>query len=73
IRLYDEDDVIRNNFIANTGGRDGVIEGNGEFRGGFVINTGIIDVAIGEELDESVKGKELNNQWTPKNITFENN
>ncbi|UPR34537.1 polysaccharide lyase 6 family protein [Vibrio cyclitrophicus] len=73
IRIYDEDHVIRNNYIANTRGRDGVIEGNADLRGGIVINTGIIDVANGEELDQSVKGKELNKQWTPKNITIENN
>lgn len=73
IRIYDEDHVIRNNYIANTRGRDGVIEGNADLRGGIVINTGIIDVVNGEELDQSVKGKELNKQWTPKNITIENN
>ncbi|MFM2660953.1 polysaccharide lyase 6 family protein [Vibrio chagasii] len=73
IRIYDEDHVIRNNYIANTRGRDGVIEGNADLRGGIVINTGIIDVANGEQLDQSVKGKELNKQWTPKNITIENN
>ncbi|MCF7496471.1 polysaccharide lyase 6 family protein [Vibrio sp. L5-1] len=73
IRIYDEDHVIRNNYIANTRGRDGVIEGNADLRGGIVINTGIIDVANGEELDQSVKGKELNKQWTPKNSTIENN
>ncbi|MGF1826958.1 polysaccharide lyase 6 family protein [Vibrio splendidus] len=73
IRIYDEDHVIRNNYIANTRGRDGVIEGNADLRGGIVINTGIIDVANGEELDQSVKGKELNKQWTPKNITIEYN
>ena len=73
IRIYDEDHVIRNNYIANTRGRDGVIEGNADLRGGIVINTGIIDVANGEQLDQSVKGKELNKQWTPQNITIENN
>ena len=73
MRIYDEDHVIRNNYIANTRGRDGVIEGNADLRGGIVINTGIIDVANGEQLDQSVKGKELNKQWTPKNITIENN
>lgn len=73
VRIYDEDHVIRNNYITNTRGRDGVIEGNADLRGGIVINTGIIDVANGEQLDQSVKGKELNKQWTPKNITIENN
>ncbi|MEZ9854351.1 polysaccharide lyase 6 family protein [Vibrio breoganii] len=73
MRIYDEDHVIRNNYIANTRGRDGLIEGNADLRGGIVINTGIIDVANGEELDQSVKGKELNKQWTPKNIAIENN
>lgn len=73
VRIYDEDHVIRNNYIANTRGRDGLIEGNADLRGGIVINTGIIDVKNGERLDQSVKGKELNKQWTPKNITIENN
>ncbi|MPW36399.1 polysaccharide lyase 6 family protein [Vibrio sp. B1Z05] len=73
MRIYDEDHVIRNNYIANTRGRDGLIEGNADLRGGIVINTGIIDVQNGEKLDQSVKGKELNKQWTPKNITIENN
>lgn len=73
VRIYDEDHVIRNNYIANTRGRDGLIEGNADLRGGIVINTGIIDVKNGEQLDQSVKGKELNKQWTPKNIDIENN
>ncbi|PMJ93968.1 polysaccharide lyase 6 family protein [Vibrio sp. 10N.261.55.A7] len=73
IRIYDEDHVIRNNYIANTRGRDGEIEGNADLRGGIVINTGIIDVQNGEQLDQSVKGKELNKQWTPKNITIASN
>nr|WP_261875605.1 polysaccharide lyase 6 family protein [Vibrio rarus] len=73
MRIYDEDHVIRNNYIANTRGRDGLIAGNADLRGGIVINTGIIDVANGEQLDQSVKGKELNKQWTPKNIAIENN
>ncbi|WP_234497424.1 polysaccharide lyase 6 family protein [Vibrio maritimus] len=73
IRIYDEDHVIRNNYIANTRGRDGLIEGNADLRGAVVINTGIIDVKNGEQLDQSVKGKELNKQWTPKNIDIENN
>ncbi|WP_295891329.1 polysaccharide lyase 6 family protein [uncultured Vibrio sp.] len=73
IRIYDEEHVIRNNYIANTRGRDGEIEGNADLRGGIVINTGIIDVQNGEQLDQSVKGKELNKQWTPKNITIASN
>ncbi|GAM57772.1 alginate lyase precursor [Vibrio ishigakensis] len=73
MRIYDEDHVIRNNYISGTRGRDGLIEGNADLRGGIVINTGIIDVANGEQLDQAVKGKELNKQWTPKNITIENN
>ncbi|MEH0759154.1 alginate lyase [Vibrio sp. 16] len=73
MRIYDEDHVIENNYITGTRGRDGKIEGNADLRGGIVINTGIIDVANGETLDQSVKGKELNKQWTPKNITIRNN
>lgn len=73
VRIYDEDHVIRNNYFVNTRGRDGLIEGNADLRGGIVINTGIIDVKNGEQLDQSVKGKELNKQWTPKNIDIENN
>ncbi|MFS1414364.1 alginate lyase [Vibrio sp. 10N.286.49.C2] len=73
MRIYDEDHVIRNNYIANTRGRDGLIEGNADLRGGIVINTGIIDVKNDEQLDQSVKGKELNKQWTPKNIDIANN
>lgn len=73
MRIYDEDHVIENNYIAGTRGRDGKIEGNADLRGGIVINTGIIDVANGETLDQAVKGKELNKQWTPKNITIRNN
>ncbi len=65
MRIHDEDHVIRNNYIANTVVAM-VIEGNADLRGGIVINTGIIDVANGEELDQSMKGKELNKQWTPK-------
>ncbi|MCW0469194.1 hypothetical protein OH492_09495 [Vibrio chagasii] len=30
-------------------------------------------MANGEQLEQSVKGKELNKQWTPKSITIENN
>ena len=73
VRVYDEDHVIRNNYIANTRGRDGLIEGNADLRGAVVINTGIIDVANDEILSEETKGKELNKQWTPKNITIANN
>lgn len=73
IRVYDEDHVIRNNYIANTRGRDGAIEGNADLRGAVVINTGIIDVVNNEILSEETKGKELNKQWTPKNITVANN
>ncbi|MCG7513460.1 polysaccharide lyase 6 family protein [Vibrio sp. MMH1-50] len=73
MRIYDEDHVIENNYITGTRGRDGKIEGNADLRGGIVINTGIIDVANGEKLDQAVKGKELNKQWTPKNITIRNN
>ena len=73
IRVYDEDHVIRNNYIANTRGRDGVIKGNADLRGAIVINTGIIDVANNEILSQETRGKELNKQWTPKNITVANN
>ncbi|MGL6314026.1 polysaccharide lyase 6 family protein [Vibrio sp. WXL103] len=73
IRVYDEDHVINNNYISGTRGRDGLIEGNADLRGGVVINTGIIDVVNNEILDQEVKGKELNKQWTPKNITVKNN
>lgn len=73
MRIYDEDHVIENNYITGTRGRDGKIEGNADLRGGIVINTGIIDVANGEKLNQAVKGKELNKQWTPKNITIRNN
>ncbi|HGY9571040.1 TPA: polysaccharide lyase 6 family protein [Vibrio harveyi] len=73
MRIYDEDHVIENNYITGTRGCDGKIEGNADLRGGIVINTGIIDVANGEKLDQAVKGKELNKQWTPKNITIRNN
>ncbi len=73
IRIYDEDHVISNNYISGTRGRDGKIEGNADLRGGVVINTGIIDVANNEKLDQEVKGKELNKQWTPKNVQISNN
>ncbi|WP_047049541.1 polysaccharide lyase 6 family protein [Vibrio mexicanus] len=73
IRIYDEDHVISNNYISGTRGRDGLIEGNADLRGGAVINTGIIDVENNEVLDHEVQGKELNKQSTPKNITINNN
>ncbi len=73
MRIYDEDHVIENNYITGTRSSDGKIEGNADLRGGIVINTGIIDVANGEKLDQAVKGKELNKQWTPKSITIRNN
>ncbi|MDR9825357.1 polysaccharide lyase 6 family protein [Vibrio sp. FNV 38] len=73
MRIYDEDHVIQNNYITGTRGRDGLIEGNADLRGGVVFNTGIIDVENNEVLDQTVKGKELNKQWTPKNITVKNN
>ncbi|MGR5140138.1 polysaccharide lyase 6 family protein [Photobacterium sp. DNB23_23_1] len=73
IRIYDEDHVVRNNYLVGLRGSGGQIAGNADVRGGVVINTGIIDVKNNEKLDESVKGKELNKQWTPKNVTVENN
>lgn len=62
IRVYDDDHVIQNNYIANTRGRDGVIEENVDLRGAVVVNTGIIDVANDEMLSDDIKGKELNKQ-----------
>lgn len=73
MRIYDENHVIRNNYISGTRGSEGDIAGNADVRGGIVLNTGIIDVEKGEVLDQSVKGKELNKQWTPKNITISHN
>ena len=73
IRIYDEDHIIRNNYISNTRGRDGEIKGNADLRGAIVINTGIIDVANNEILSQEKKGKELNKQWTPKNVQISNN
>ncbi|MGZ9899275.1 polysaccharide lyase 6 family protein [Shewanella gaetbuli] len=73
IRVYDEDHVISNNFIRGLSGKDGGIKGNADLRGAIVINTGIIDVENNEQLSEKVKGKELNKQWTPKNITVSHN
>lgn len=73
IRIYDENHIVRNNYFTGLRGGGGKIAGNADVRGGVVINTGIIDVENGEKLDQSVKGKELNKQWTPKNITIENN
>lgn len=66
IRFYGEDHIIRNNYIEN-------VTGIGETRGGIAINTGVNNVAENEKLDSSVKGKELNKQWTPKNVLIENN
>lgn len=66
IRFYGEDHIIRNNYVEN-------VTGIGETRGGIVVNTGVNDVAKNEKLDNSVKGKELNKQWTPKNVMIENN
>lgn len=66
IRFYGEDHIIRNNYVEN-------VTGIGETRGGIAINTGVNNVAENEKLDSSVKGKELNKQWTPKNVTLENN
>lgn len=73
IRIYDEDHIISNNYIGNLAGKDGGIKGNADLRGAIVINTGIIDVKNGEVLSEQTKGKELNKQWTPKNVTISNN
>lgn len=66
IRLYDAGHVIRNNYIER-------VMGTGDVRGGIAINTGITDVANGETLSQDVKGKELNKQATPYNVTIENN
>lgn len=73
MRIYDEDHVIRHNYISGTRGREGAVAGNADVRGGIVINTGIIDSAKGEQLNQEVKGKELNKQWTPKNVTISHN
>lgn len=73
IRIYDEDHVIHNNYIMQTAGGDEGVAGNADVRAGIVINTGIIDVANGEKLSKETKGKELNKQWTPKNIQISNN
>jgi len=73
IRVYDENHIVRNNYLTGLRGSGGKIAGNADVRGGVVINTGIIDVANNEKLDQSVKGKELNKQWTPKNINVTNN
>ncbi|WEM44922.1 polysaccharide lyase 6 family protein (plasmid) [Photobacterium sp. DA100] len=73
IRIYDEDHVVRNNYLVGLRGSGGQIAGNADVRGGVVINTGIIDVKNNEQLDQEVKGKELNKQWTPKNVMVENN
>ncbi|PSU33637.1 polysaccharide lyase 6 family protein [Photobacterium lutimaris] len=73
IRIYDENHVVRNNYLVGLRGSGGQIAGNADVRGGVVINTGIIDVKNNEQLDQAVKGKELNKQWTPKNVIVENN
>ncbi len=73
IRIYDEGHQIMNNYIADTRGYAGDIEGNADIRGAIVLNTGIIDVKKGEILDQNIKGKELNKQWTPHNIDIQNN
>lgn len=66
IRFYDMNHVIENNYVEGT-------LGTGNMRGGISINTGLNDVANGEELDQNVKGKEYSKQWTPKNVTIKNN
>lgn len=66
IRFYGENHIIKNNYVEG-------VTGIGETRGGIAVNTGVNDVANNEKLDSSVKGKELNKQWTPKNVTLENN
>ncbi|MFA0413294.1 chondroitinase-B domain-containing protein [Vibrio renipiscarius] len=73
IRIYDEDHVVHNNYITQTRMGEEGIAGNADVRAGIVINTGIIDVANGEKLSKETKGKELNKQWTPKNIKITNN
>ncbi|PSW20493.1 alginate lyase [Photobacterium sanctipauli] len=73
IRIYDENHIVRNNYFMGLRGAGGQIAGNADVRGGVVINTGIINVKDGEVLDQSVKGKELNKQWTPKNVSVANN
>lgn len=66
IRFYGEDHVIKNNYIEN-------VTGDNDVQGGIVVNTGVNNVAENEKLDNSVIGKELNKQWTPKNVLIENN
>ncbi|WP_237486508.1 polysaccharide lyase 6 family protein [Vibrio hippocampi] len=73
VRIYDESHVIKNNYITQTAGGDEGVAGNADVRAGIVINTGIIDVANGEQLSKTKKGKELNKQWTPRNIQISNN
>jgi poly(beta-D-mannuronate) lyase len=73
IRVYDENHTVQNNYITGLRGSGGKIAGNADVRGGVVINTGIIDVENNAKLDQSVKGQELNKQWTPKNIAVKNN
>lgn len=66
IRFYGEDHIIKNNYIEN-------VTGDNDVQGGIVVNTGVNNVAENEKLDNSIKGKELNKQWTPKNVLIENN
>ncbi|OBT08012.1 hypothetical protein A9264_05980 [Vibrio sp. UCD-FRSSP16_10] len=66
IRIYDENHLIENNYIEGTLGK-------GTYRGGLVLNTGIIDVANGEVLSKDSKGKTLQKQWTPKDVIVKNN
>ncbi|WP_394132225.1 polysaccharide lyase 6 family protein [Shewanella maritima] len=66
IRLYDEGQIIRNNYIER-------VMGTGNVRGGIAINTGITDVQNGERLSTEVKGKGLNKQATPNKVIVENN
>ncbi len=73
VRIYDENHVIKNNYITQTAGGDEGVAGNADVRAGIVINTGIIDVANGEQLSKDTKGKELNKQWTPKNLQISSN
>ncbi|CAM4225490.1 MULTISPECIES: polysaccharide lyase 6 family protein [Vibrio] len=66
IRIYDENHLIENNYIEGTLGK-------GTYRGGLVLNTGIIDVANGEVLSKDSVGKTLQKQWTPKDVVVKNN
>jgi len=66
IRFYDSGHTIRNNYIDS-------VMGASDVRGGIAVNTGITDVLAGEQLDQDVKGKELNKQATAYKVTIENN